>query len=297
MTASPYASDAKIAEACAAIGADLIGQTEQTLLQQLVVAAAVGGGGGGGGTMATQNSDAVAITGGTITGLTDFGVAMANNIAMTGFALGTISDTTSRPFTIAGGATNAAFAGTFVQVKASINGPIASSVKILSIFGGTSGTTEFWSFGGDGSLSGGGLYPINNVYSVSTLAHTSVGDSATLADDSWATPGLSVRSTGWIGFASGAATSFVNDAFFMRGGAAHIKMGATHATTATNQTLSAHNVTTGTGADLILAGGTGSVANGNVRFGTHAAVGVELVTGYITIKDEGGTLRKLAVIS
>jgi hypothetical protein len=40
MTASPYASDAKIAEACAAIGADLIGQTEQTLLQQLVVAAA-----------------------------------------------------------------------------------------------------------------------------------------------------------------------------------------------------------------------------------------------------------------
>jgi hypothetical protein len=45
MTASPYASDAKIAEACAAIGADLIGQTEQTLLQQLVIAAAVGGGG------------------------------------------------------------------------------------------------------------------------------------------------------------------------------------------------------------------------------------------------------------
>jgi len=44
MTASPYASDAKIAEACAAIGADLIGQTEQTLLQQLVVAAATGGG-------------------------------------------------------------------------------------------------------------------------------------------------------------------------------------------------------------------------------------------------------------
>jgi hypothetical protein len=40
MNASPYASEAKITEACAAIGADFIGQTEQTLLQQLVVAAA-----------------------------------------------------------------------------------------------------------------------------------------------------------------------------------------------------------------------------------------------------------------
>ena len=47
MTASSYASDAKITEALAVLGADLIGQTEQTLLQQLVVAAALGGGGGG----------------------------------------------------------------------------------------------------------------------------------------------------------------------------------------------------------------------------------------------------------
>ena len=45
MTASSYASDAKITEALAVLGADLIGQTEQTLLQQLVVAAALGGGG------------------------------------------------------------------------------------------------------------------------------------------------------------------------------------------------------------------------------------------------------------
>jgi hypothetical protein len=36
---------------------------------------------------------------------------------------------------------------------------------------------------------------------------------------------------------------------------------------------------------------------GNVRFGTHAAVGAEVVTGYITIKDSSGTLRKLAVVS
>lgn len=36
---------------------------------------------------------------------------------------------------------------------------------------------------------------------------------------------------------------------------------------------------------------------GKVRFGTHAAVGAETITGYIEIKDAGGTVRKLAVIS
>ena len=76
-----------------------------------------------------------------------------------------------------------------------------------------------------------------------------------------------------------------------------LQLGVNDATTPTTQTIKAHNVTTGTGADLCLKGGTGSVANGNVRFGTHAAVGAETVTGYITIKDEGGTTRKLAVIS
>lgn len=37
--------------------------------------------------------------------------------------------------------------------------------------------------------------------------------------------------------------------------------------------------------------------SGNVQFGTHAAIAAETVTGYITIKDAGGTLRKLAVVS
>lgn len=36
---------------------------------------------------------------------------------------------------------------------------------------------------------------------------------------------------------------------------------------------------------------------GAVRFGTHSAIGAETVTGYITIKDAGGTSRKIAVVS
>lgn len=43
-----------------------------------------------------------------------------------------------------------------------------------------------------------------------------------------------------------------------------LQLGNPHATTPTAATIKAHNVTTGTGADLILSGGTGSVANGNV---------------------------------
>lgn len=37
--------------------------------------------------------------------------------------------------------------------------------------------------------------------------------------------------------------------------------------------------------------------DGNVRFGTHSAIGAETLTGFITITDSGGTTRKLGVIS
>jgi len=36
---------------------------------------------------------------------------------------------------------------------------------------------------------------------------------------------------------------------------------------------------------------------GNLKFGTHSTISSETVTGYITIKDSGGTTRKLAVVS
>lgn len=41
MTTSPYASDAKIAEAVAVIEAEYVGTREQTLLQQILIAIAV----------------------------------------------------------------------------------------------------------------------------------------------------------------------------------------------------------------------------------------------------------------
>ena len=37
--------------------------------------------------------------------------------------------------------------------------------------------------------------------------------------------------------------------------------------------------------------------SGYVKFGTHTDIGAEEISGYITIKDADGNLRKLAVVS
>jgi hypothetical protein len=49
-----------------------------------------------------------------------------------------------------------------------------------------------------------------------------------------------------------------------------LQLGVDHASSATAQVLKAHNVTTGTGASLTLAGGTGSTAGGSVSLATSA---------------------------
>jgi hypothetical protein len=55
-----------------------------------------------------------------------------------------------------------------------------------------------------------------------------------------------------------------NDARLIRAAAATLQMGANHASTPTAQRIQAHGVTTGTGANLTLSGGAGSVAYGGV---------------------------------
>lgn len=65
-------------------------------------------------------------------------------------------------------------------------------------------------------------------------------------------------------------------------------------TSSTTLTIAAE--TAGTGADDIDLAFT-PAGTGTMKFGTHSAVAAETVTGYITIKDSGGTTRKLAVIS
>ena len=64
--------------------------------------------------------------------------------------------------------------------------------------------------------------------------------------------------------ASGAPSSNSPKSALFSPSAGQYQFGVNHATTPTTQTIKAHDVVTGTGADLVLAGGTGSVANGDV---------------------------------
>jgi len=69
----------------------------------------------------------------------------------------------------------------------------------------------------------------------------------------------------FVGLAPGGSnTNLVPDVFVARAAAATLQLGTDHATAATGQTIKAHDVVTGTGADLTLSGGTGSVANGDI---------------------------------
>lgn len=54
---------------------------------------------------------------------------------------------------------------------------------------------------------------------------------------------------------------------------------------------------TGTGSDTNVDLSLPTKGTGVLRFGTHSALAAEALSGYITIKDSGGTTRKLAVIS
>ena len=125
------------------------------------------------GSIATQESNAVSITGGTITGLTDFGVSMANNTAMTGFALGTISDTTSRPLNITQTWNNAGLTATALKVAVT-NTSSNSASKLIDLCGGASGTTSLFSVSPAGHVTAAG-----NIYAGTLLIQANTGMTST----------------------------------------------------------------------------------------------------------------------
>lgn len=88
-----------------------------------------------------------------------------------------------------------------------------------------------------------------------------------------AAAGVYMPSAGQIGFGSSVDNTGTNDAFLVRAAAASLQLGANHATTPTAQTIKAHNVTTGSGANLTLCGGTGSIAGGSVVLAASATTG------------------------
>lgn len=69
-----------------------------------------------------------------------------------------------------------------------------------------------------------------------------------------------------------------DDLVLGRFAAAGLQLGTDHASSATNQTIKAHNVTTGSGANLTLCGGTGSVNGGMVKL-SNASGDVRMSAG------------------
>lgn len=84
---------------------------------------------------------------------------------------------------------------------------------------------------------------------------------------------------------SGGYYAINSDTYLSRDSANVFRFGVDHATTPTTQTLKAHNVTTGTGADLILSNGKGSVSGGAVKIAVSATNGASVVA--FTVKASG----------
>ena len=115
--------------------------------------------------------------------------------------------------------------------------------------GVTCNGTMRWYWNQDGSLiNNGGPLVMNNSYAVM--------------------PSLYLRTNG-LCLLLGAS----DDVRIERAAAASLQLGSNHATTATAQTIKAHNVTTGSGANLTLCGGTGSIAGGSVALAASATTG------------------------
>ena len=130
----------------------------------------------------------------------------------------------------------------------------------------------------------------------------------------WSSRGsINLPSTGVFNFNNAAGTSY----FFIAADAADIfaQRNSTNAQTfrvyetytdSSNYERASLSCASNTATLAAETGGTGSddmdvaltpAGAGLVKYGTHSAIGAEAVTGFITIKDAGGTNRKLAVVS
>jgi hypothetical protein len=268
------------------------------------------------GTIATQAANAVAITGGTILGLTNLGVSMANNTAMTGISLGTITDTTARPLVVSQTWNNAGLNGRGFDVKITATATATWNADTAPNYAFTVGSATQPIFGislaasegfpairlGD-SNSAHTLLKLCNGYFI--VRRVDTYDCVALGVLGNGTTGVTVAARGCIGFNGtmnlmGGGNSGA-DCFFTSNAAAWMQMGGDSATPIA-QTLSGAD---GSGTNIVGGNitfasgrGTGSAAGGDIIFslsrsggssGTTQGTNVEavrmLATGAVEIKN------------
>jgi hypothetical protein len=274
------------------------------------------------GSISTQSSSSISVTGGTVSGLTQFGVSMPNNTAMTGFSLGSITDTTSRPFTISQTFNNAALSGVAVRVDVTDTASASDSEffqirrdgsRFLSVSKWTAfSISNMPKIEGNGTAAG--WVSFNSPHGTVALGRKDGGWNWVAGHNEafgpsnmrlgWAANNqsgslVSGGETGWTRIAADVIGQhrLTNAQTYQVYGTRTDASNYTRlslAATATAMTIAAE--TAGTGADnidlSIIPAGTGKVC-----FGSHSTISSEILSGFIVIKDSSGTERKLAVVA
>jgi hypothetical protein len=247
------------------------------------------------GTMAQQDANAVAITGGTINGAT---------VGATTPAAGTFTTLTATGQTDLGGTSS----GQVLRVNA-----LTNPIQYVSIFGSTTGTTQIGAWSTNGSSAGinfqtrGGLGfnfstnagsapQFNIAHTASAVNYVQVTGAATggnptiSAQGSDATRYLALTGKGSAGVAlySNGGSNLVFLSNHVASSVNYMQVAA--AVAGSSPAFSVNG--TDTNIDLTLT----PKGTGNVRFGTYTGTALS-IAGYIEIKDAGGTVRKLAVVA
>jgi len=145
------------------------------------------------------------------------------------------------------------------------------------IRGGAAGTTELFTVDKAGNVkaplrmdlaigSGGGEFRVTGDGVIASMLHSGLECFAISASSG--TRRVLMTANAAFGWVSNTISAYAQtlDLILGRAAAATLQMGQNHATTPTAQRIQAHGVTTGTGAPMTIAGGSGSEGQGPVNF-------------------------------
>lgn len=249
------------------------------------------------GTMATQNANAVAITGGSINGATIGATTASTGVFTTLTATGqtSLGGDSSNPSLLV-----SAVSGVARYIKAT--GSASSNVFLEAVSTGGNPGFVFTSRGTGSHAfttnSNTGTVQFQVSHTASAVNYVQVTGSATggqplispQGSDTNVSLSLTSKGVGNVNF-------WTNNSGSRQFAVVNTTGTIVNYTTATGSATGAAPAFSVAGSDTNIDLTLTPKGTGNVRFGTLTASADAAITGYITIKDSGGTVRKLAVIA
>lgn len=194
--------------------------------------------------------------------------------------------------------TTTASANRYVQISGGQSGVSSPSVGVaggstaLDLYTNGGGTFNFYTNGN------GSARQVAFTHTASAVNYVQVTGGATGNAPYFLATGSDANVNLWYGTKG---TGY--HAFFTAGNGSNVQFLIANTSSAANY-IQTSGSTAGNAAKLLSAGSDTNIdlaltpkGTGNVRFGTYTADMTLVVQGYITIKDSGGTVRKLAVIA